>query len=94
MLSCSSHREESYCWLLGLCGQLTHVSVLSLAPLQSTNTWGFCGAATSHREWKALVLAAVMLLGDGLDSSLSGIFKDQVLLEGVIALPGPSLCGL
>lgn len=83
MLSCSSRGEASYRWIPGVCGQLAHVPVLSLAPLQGANTQGLHGAAVSRREGKALVLAPILLLGDGLGASLSVFLKDQVLREGV-----------
>lgn len=65
MLSCSSHGEASYCRLSGVCSQLVHVPVLSSAPLQVANTQELRGAAMSRREGKALVLAPIILLGDG-----------------------------
>lgn len=94
MLSCSSHGEASYHWLPGVCGQLTHVPVLRSALLQSANTQGLHGAAMSRREGKALVLAPIILLGDGLDVFLVIFLNDQVLQEGVGCSCCPSPHGL
>lgn len=90
MLSCSSRGEASFAGL-GVCGQPAPVPALSSAPLRSANLQGLHGADTSCREGKALGLAPIILLGDGLDGSCGLLF--DVLPLVVCDVTASLVCG-
>lgn len=92
MLSCSSRREASYRQLQEVYSQLAHVPVLSSVLLQSANMLGLHVAAVPRREGKALVLAPITQLGDGLAQVSS--LKIKSFRKVWVAFCRPSLHGL